>query len=324
MRVSVIICTYSSDRTADTVLAVRSVLNQTYRDVEVILVVDHNESLYRRLRDELSGVGVRVLRNSSGPRGLSASRNLGIKHSSGDVIAFLDDDAVAHPRWIESLIPHYDREDVVGVGGPILPIWYRRPPRFLPEEFYWILGVSYKGQRDSAGEVSHTFGSNISFRREIFDEVGLFNVTLGRTGEVLLGGEETEFCERIREKNPSLRIYYEPSAVVYHRVYPYRLTLRYILRRLYYVGRGIAMISLMHRGGERGARKTYSSFLREVLGAGLFRRAKRALLLREPLENCAQMLAIPVFTAVVGLGYLVQRTSGLPSREGESYRTLDA
>ncbi len=55
MRVSVVICTYSEERAADAVLAVRSVLNQTYDDVEVILVVDHNESLYRRLQGEVEG-----------------------------------------------------------------------------------------------------------------------------------------------------------------------------------------------------------------------------------------------------------------------------
>ncbi len=150
---------------------------------------------------------------------------------------------------------------MAGVGGPVLPIWYKRPPRFVPEEFYWIFGVNYGIQQDSAGEVAHTFGSNISFRREIFDEVGMFNVSLGRKGESLLGGEEVEFCERIRERNPSLKIYYEPSAVVYHRVYPYRLSLRYVLKRLYYAGKGIAVISSMRRAPRGKVRGVYSSFL---------------------------------------------------------------
>ncbi len=68
--------------------------------------------------------------------------------SMGDVVAFLDDDAVADERWLEELIRPLDDPLVIGTGGgAALPRWEAgEPPRFIPPEFYWVVGCSYLGE----------------------------------------------------------------------------------------------------------------------------------------------------------------------------------
>ena len=77
--------------------------------------------------------------------GLSKSRNKGIKEAKGDVIAFFDDDAVADEHWLKELVRMYEEHDAIAAGGKILPEWEAKKPKFLPEEYYWLIGATHKG-----------------------------------------------------------------------------------------------------------------------------------------------------------------------------------
>src|SRR5436309_12820458 len=116
--VSVIICAYNEERWDDLVAAVSSLHRQTHRPEEIIVVIDHNPDLLARAQAELREV---VILANAGQPGLSGARNSGIAAARGDVIAFLDDDAIASPEWIEHLIASYARSEVVGAGGAIVP-----------------------------------------------------------------------------------------------------------------------------------------------------------------------------------------------------------
>src|SRR5215210_1027234 len=98
--VSVVICAYTEERWSDLELAVESLTRQTRAPLEVIVVADHNQALTERARSALSGVT--VVENAEHP-GLSGARNTGVAASTGAVVAFLDDDAVADPAWLERL-----------------------------------------------------------------------------------------------------------------------------------------------------------------------------------------------------------------------------
>ena len=92
-KVSVIICAYSMERLRDIHEAVDSVLSQTLKPHEVIIAVDHNKELFHRLESEIP-TEVKLVLNE-GAHGLSETRNVGIRYSSGEIVAFTDDDAVA-------------------------------------------------------------------------------------------------------------------------------------------------------------------------------------------------------------------------------------
>ena len=101
--------------------------------------------------------------------GASAARNIGIRVAQGDILAFLDDDAVADQKWVENLVDSYKELKAMAVGGKILPLWLPCKPAYFPEESYWLVGATHKGfAEDAVVEVRNVLASNMSFRKEVF------------------------------------------------------------------------------------------------------------------------------------------------------------
>lgn len=140
--ISVVICAYTLDRWKDLCEAVQSVRNQVRPFHEIIVVVDHNSGLLERAKAEFQDL--LVVANREAP-GLSGGRNTGIAISSGSLVAFLDDDAVADPYWLSRLAEHCERPNVLGASARILPLWIGERPGWLPEELLWTVGCSYRG-----------------------------------------------------------------------------------------------------------------------------------------------------------------------------------
>src|SRR6185437_11835265 len=97
-----------------------SVRAQSVPCSELILAVDYNEALYTRLVD--SHPGAIVIRNKEA-KGLSGGRNSAIAVAKGEIVAFLDDDAIAAPDWLKYLVEDYANPAITGVGGLTLPDW---------------------------------------------------------------------------------------------------------------------------------------------------------------------------------------------------------
>ena len=116
---SVIICCYAVDRIEWVVQAVDSVLKQTQKPKEVIVVFDKKDGLEGVLKQKLPN-SVFIIPNQA-KKGLSLARNTGAKVASGDILIFLDDDAVAEPDWLKHLIDPFSDPWVVGVGGKAVP-----------------------------------------------------------------------------------------------------------------------------------------------------------------------------------------------------------
>jgi len=172
MLMSIVLCTHRSDRYDDFEEALNSLYAQSYNNFEIIVVVDGNRELYDRIVesgivnvDEVKGK-VKVILNEKN-LGLSESRNKGIKEAKGDVIAFFNDDAVADKNWIKELVRMYEEKEAVAAGGKILPEWVTKKPKFLPEEYYWLIGATHKGFPEGVTEVRNTFGSNLSFKADV-------------------------------------------------------------------------------------------------------------------------------------------------------------
>jgi len=298
MLVSVIICTYSMARIKDLLDAVESLYNQTYEPIEIIVVVDHNPGLFEKLK-RILGDKVRLFHNQE-VRGLSGSRNFGIERAMGDFIAFLDDDAVACEDWIEQLLVPFKDHRVAAVGGLTLPRWEEKPPSWLPAEFLWVMGCTYQGHIDSIGKVRNVFGGNSCFRKSCMEQVGKFLPSIGRIGNKMLTGEETEYCMRIWQMLPDHQILFNPKARIYHKVPRQRTNLKYFIRRTYGSGYSLAFI---HRLRKNFGKKTESNFLHHLASKFLPRAVK--LLSRDFAAATGQLAVAFLGVFCTGLGYLV-------------------
>ena len=241
MRTSVVISTYTKERFNDILKCIESLLNQTTPPNEIILVLDPDEELIYFYKENLKEYPVKIVKSPK--KGLSSARNAGIEHSKGDIIAFIDDDAWAHPKWIENLLRNFKDKEVVGVGGKIIPYFEGGRPKWLTDDLLWIVGCTFPPIFSEKKEIRNPIGANMAFRREVFEKVGLFKEGVGRVGKVLLGAEETELSMRIKSKYSNWRIIYEPDAIVYHRIPESRITFRYVLRRAFYEGVSKALLS---------------------------------------------------------------------------------
>jgi glycosyltransferase involved in cell wall biosynthesis len=145
--VSVIICAYTEDRWSLLGDCVASVEAQTAPPIEIILCIDHNEELLRRSEKHFGmgrpagAIPLTVVANKYDGH-LGSARNTAADIASGEVLAFLDDDASAAVDWLEQLIAPYSDPTVAAVGGAPLPVFEKHRPRWFPREFDWGKYVS--------------------------------------------------------------------------------------------------------------------------------------------------------------------------------------
>jgi glucosyl-dolichyl phosphate glucuronosyltransferase len=299
--VSVVICAYTERRWGDLKAAVRSVVRQTAPPLEVIVVCDHNDVLLERVRVEMPSV---VAVENAQPRGLSGARNTGVHAAAGEIVAFLDDDAIAAPDWLQWLLKPYEDASVMGAGGAVEPLWPEaRPPRF-PAEFDWVVGCSYRGLPDHRSFVRNPIGANMSLRRDVFGVVGGFLTDVGRVGTWPLGCEETELCIRVRRRIPGSAIVYEPRARVRHRVPEERLRWRYFGSRCYSEGLSKAVVA-RHAGWQAGL-ASERAYVARTLPQGVARGLADAAV-RGDAAGLTRAGAIVAGLSITTLGYTVGR-----------------
>lgn len=245
---AVVVCAYTEERWTDIVAAIESVQAQQPAPGEIVLVVDHNETLLVRAREQFQQ-GVAIVANTH-KRGLSGARNTGIDNSDRSIIAFLDDDAYAHPGWVAALLEPYADANVLGVGGPIEPEWQTARPEWWPTEFDWVVGCTYTGIPRTRHFIRNPIGASMSVRREVFEVVGGFTTEVGRVGKHPVGGEETELFIRAQQHWPGSKAVFAPDAVVSHRVGASRATWSYFRRRCWAEGLSKAVISRLVGAGD--------------------------------------------------------------------------
>jgi glycosyltransferase involved in cell wall biosynthesis len=304
MQVSVVICTHTPERYDTLTDATESVLAGTYDDVEVVLVSDGSAEVAERMERDYGNHPKVTVRALAANQGLLVARNEGAAVASGDLVAFLDDDAVAAPDWLAKLVAAQRAQNRRAVGGRMVPRWIAGEPAFLPEEYGFLIGITHRGfgpdgDREAEGEVRNGMGSNIAFTTGTFAALNGFEPTVGgRQGDKQLQGGETELCARLRRTFDE-GVWYVPDAIVEHKIYEYRTRPRWLFRRAFMQG-------YSKRGMERfvpEATGEEDEFLRQLLFVSTPRRL-RALIATPDAAGVKQLVALYLLTLTVGLGYL--------------------
>jgi GT2 family glycosyltransferase len=298
---SVVIATHTMQRSEDLTRVVASVLGQQPQPHEVVVAVDNNSDLYEWVRKQLPDV---VPVHHQGVRGASATRNSGARVARGNILAFLDDDVVARSGWLQNLTAPLARPDVIGVGGHAEPVWLMREPKWMPEEFLWVVGAAYSGLPTTAAPVRNVWSENMAVASADFWAVGGFREEFTKTGHVSRP-EDTDFCIRLTAALEGRTWWYEPSARVGHSVPPSRGTPRFFVWRCYNEGQGKAEMVVLN-GPHQGLleERRYATM---TLPQGVRRELRRAVVEREFLA-AQRATAICVGLGATCLGYLVRRT----------------
>jgi hypothetical protein len=180
--------------------------------------------------------------------GLSHARNTGLDVASGDLVAFLDDDARAEPRWAEALVGARSRwPAATALGGPVVLQWSRPPPRWLTRDLErWYSAVDHGPAARLLDPDERPVGTNFAVVRDEALAAGAFAVELGRKGASLGSEEEVELLTRLLGRGGSTG--WEPGARVRHLVAPNRMTRRWLLRRAW--AQGCSDTAVARLGGD--------------------------------------------------------------------------
>jgi len=233
-RLSVVIATY--DRYNVLPGAIDSLLGQNVPSGFLeIIVVDNSPKREEAKSFAKRYASVRPLRYLlENHPGLSNARNVGTAAAVADIVAFIDDDAIACPEWAREIVAAFEDfpEHTGVVGGRILPRWHSPRPEWLPDDLLAYLSVvDWDLNRGPLPKDKWVGGCNIAFDRTALLDAGGFSCALGRkgSGAMLLSNDELELMERIQAKG--FQTIYVPSAMVEHVIDPARLTQSWFRRR---------------------------------------------------------------------------------------------
>ena len=233
MKATVILCTFNRCERLEKALesVARSTLPDTV-DWEV-LVVDNNSS------DRTPDVAKSFCQRYPGrfrylfesQPGKSCALNAGIREAKGNVLAFTDDDVTVEPTWLQNLTASLDKGEWVGAGGRTFPEKSFSLPRWLAQGTRHTLApLAVFDRGPEARELTEApFGNNMAFKKGVFEKYGGFRTDLGpRPGaQDPQKSEDSEFGVRLLFAGE--RLWYEPSAIVYHAVPANRIQQKYFL-----------------------------------------------------------------------------------------------
>ena len=224
-RMSVVICTYNGSATLRDCL--EGVLTLHYPDYEVIVISDGSTDGSADLAREYEGV--RVIETPN--RGLSSARNTGLEDASGEIIAYIDDDAIPDPDWLTHLAQAFASGPFAAVGGPnVLPPGSGAIAQCVANA---PGGPTHVLVSDRDAE--HIPGCNMAIRRDALERIGGFDP------QFRVAGDDVDVCWRLLDSGE--RIAFSPGAVVLHHR---RRSVRAYLRQQRGYGKAEALLERKH------------------------------------------------------------------------------
>ena len=242
--ISIIICTYNREKYIRPLL--ESIAKNDYptTDYEIVLVdnncIDNTREVCEQFTAANPEVTLRYVVESE--QGLSAARNKGIKEAKGDIIIYVDDDALVDSNYIRIYAEHFAvHPDTMAAGGPIEPLYETQEPSWMSPYTKALLTawMNYGDQVREYPNGRYPGGGNAAYRKEVFDRVGLFNTELGRKGNLLLASEEKDIFDKM--KALGMKVLYLPTPVLHHCIPQAKLEKDYFNRLTLQIGRSERM-----------------------------------------------------------------------------------
>lgn len=224
--ISVVVCTYDDPKEFYEA-CFRSLVTQQM--IKEIIVIDSSRSNYIK---NYCINNNKFLYHFTPPKGLSDARNKGINIANYNIIAFTDPDCIADENWAKNIFNSFTL-DIAIVGGKVLPRWMIKPNKIflnsaISQGFFSLFDMGNKVK-----DVDQIFGGNFAINRSITRNQ-LFSTGLGRKKEMLLSGEESDLCMRLKKRK--LRIIFSPSVIIWHNIPKNRLKFKWMWKRVFYAG----------------------------------------------------------------------------------------
>ncbi len=247
--ITVGICTYNRRILVQD--AITSLLEQSLdkNRYEIFLLddgsTDGTKEMVAQLQKEFSKPKIRYFR-TEGNSGLAHSRNLVVSRVSTCFVAFIDDDALADPRWLSNGLRCFEgnSDELLGVTGPVFPYYNTQKPFWFKDEYV----QDVKGKSARFLQKGETFsGPNMILRRDSILEFGGFNEQSDMKGDILALGEETTLFTRMWERSTQPRLYYDPDVIVRHLTLSYKMHVGYLLKR--WIASGQSYVAIHRQKG---------------------------------------------------------------------------
>lgn len=216
---TVIICTYNRAKYIGPLLESLAANTLPKSEYEILLVdnncQDNTHEVCEQFAAMHSDINFRYVVETE--QGLSAARNCGILHAKGDIIVYVDDDALVDSTYLQSYADYFAlHPDVMALGGPVEPLYETAEPAwFTPYTKALITAwVNYGEAPRTYPHGRYPSGGNAAYRKIVFDQVGIFNTALGRKGQLLLASEEKDIFDKMFSLG--MKVLYIPEPVLHH------------------------------------------------------------------------------------------------------------
>ena len=236
---TVIICTYNRAKYISPLLESIAANDLSKSEYEILLVDNNCTDNTHEICDAFAAAHKEVnFRYVVEPeQGLSSARNKGIKEAKGDIIIYIDDDALIDKDYLRIYSEWFaSHPETMACGGPIEPLYETQEPKWMTPYTKALL-TAWMNYGDKVREYPkgrYPGGGNAAYRKEVFEKVGFFNTALGRKGGNLMGSEEKDIFDKMHARG--MQVLYLPTPVLHHCIPPIKLEKDYFDRLTLQIG----------------------------------------------------------------------------------------